>query len=147
METTISVFILHLLATLLMTGVIWVVQLVHYPAFLFVDKGQFSKFEQFHSVQISKVVMPLMLIELFTAVILLFSFPFKKILLVSNLGLLIATWSVTAFFSMRYHKLLLSGFNKEYILNLVKTNIFRTVFWSTRSAILIYLLAGMINTK
>ena len=65
------VMLLHLTACLLMTGVLWVIQLVHYPAFHYVDSNKFQDFINMHGRIISIFVMPVMLIELMTAIFLL----------------------------------------------------------------------------
>ena len=48
--------ILHLIATSVMVGVIWVIQLVHYPSFHFVELKQYTTFQRFHMARISYVV-------------------------------------------------------------------------------------------
>ena len=46
-----------------MFGVIWMVQVVHYPLMRFVSGPEFARFETAHRIRISWVVGPLMLIE------------------------------------------------------------------------------------
>ena len=46
-------FYLHLVATSIMIGVIWVVQLVHYPSFHYIDRNRYGLFQQFHMRYIS----------------------------------------------------------------------------------------------
>ena len=140
-----SILALHLAATLIMTGVIWVIQLVHYPSFLYIEKSKFSYFEIFHSKQISKVVIPLMLLELLTAALLIYIKTHSNKLMVANFLLLTATWLVTFFFSARYHKKLVDGFSEAYILKLIKTNWLRTILWSIRSSILLSLFVSLVG--
>jgi hypothetical protein len=139
MEQLESILTFHLAATLLMTGVIWIIQLVHYPSFMYIEKNKFVDFEMFHSKQISKVVIPLMLLELVTSVLLIYISSQQSLLFIANFLLLIATWLITLFFSARYHKKLVDGFNELYILKLIKTNWARTIFWTTRSVMLLFL--------
>ena len=47
-----------------MVGVIWVIQLVHYPSFHFINKKDYEQFQDFHMKRITYIVMPTMLIEL-----------------------------------------------------------------------------------
>jgi hypothetical protein len=54
----------ELATTAALVGLVWVVQLVHYPAFLYVADEQFSDFHQLHTRQITWVVLPLMGAEL-----------------------------------------------------------------------------------
>lgn len=62
-------------STFALTGLIWTVQLVHYPTFRYVSASQFVAFETFHQRRMSYVVVPLMSIELGTAMALLFFLP------------------------------------------------------------------------
>ena len=66
------VLTLHAVATISMVGVIWYVQLVHYPLMALVGNGNFPKFESEHQRRTTWVVAPLMLTEAATAVTLLF---------------------------------------------------------------------------
>jgi len=47
-----------------MTGLIWLVQLVHYPSFRYVDTVNARDFHAYHTARISVIVMPVMIIEL-----------------------------------------------------------------------------------
>src|SRR5687767_1444080 len=57
----------HAASTLAMTGVIWFVQVVHYPLFAAVRREGFAAFESSHRRLTTWVVAPLMLVELITA--------------------------------------------------------------------------------
>lgn len=46
-----------------MLGVIWIIQVVHYPLMRFVSAPRFARFETAHRRQISLVVGPLMAVE------------------------------------------------------------------------------------
>ena len=46
-----------------MFGVIWIVQIVHYPLMRFISGQQFARFESEHRTRISRVVGPLMAVE------------------------------------------------------------------------------------
>lgn len=46
-----------------MFGVIWIVQVVHYPLMRFVSSPRFTRFESGHRLRISLVVGPLMAVE------------------------------------------------------------------------------------
>ena len=55
--------VLEWIICLLLTGLIWTVQLVHYPSFQFIEKDSFVEFEKFHQRKISILVIPLMILE------------------------------------------------------------------------------------
>ena len=61
----------HLIFTSIMTGVIWVIQIVHYPSFHFIEKESYTAFQKFHMNSISLIVVPVMILELATGVLLL----------------------------------------------------------------------------
>ena len=71
-----SLLIAQLVSTLFMTGLIWCVQLVHYPLFARVGEGTFSAYEQDHQRRITWIVMPVMLVELASGVLLFSDSPF-----------------------------------------------------------------------
>ena len=68
-------FLAHLGTTLLMVGVIWIVQVVHYPLFSGVGTDGWAAYEAAHQSRITLIVGPLMLAELATAVWLVFARP------------------------------------------------------------------------
>ena len=61
-----TVFV-HAFATVAMTGLIWFVQVVHYPLFARVGEEGFHAYEAAHARATSRVVAPLMLGEVGTA--------------------------------------------------------------------------------
>lgn len=126
---------IHYTATVFMCGLIWITQLVHYPAFNYVDKNLSSKFHFFHSKRISLIVLPVMLTELASCIyILIFESPDFKFNLSCLLLLLI--WASTFFLQMNYHKKLSTNFSDIYVKKLVKTNWIRTLFWTLRVLLL-----------
>ena len=129
--------LIHLSLCLFMTGLIWLIQLVHYPAFAYVDEKKFSQFENFHTQRISFIVMPAMIAELSTG-ILLFSSREMSNLYVTSLGILFLIWCSTFFLSVPCHHRLSSEKNDQTIRRLTFTNWPRTIGWSVRSCILVY---------
>lgn len=130
--------VIHGLSTFCMTGLIWIVQTVHYPAFSYIDKKRFRSFEAFHMKQISYLVVPLMLIELITGLIAIASSPSSLFSLLSlNLALLGGIWIYTWQVSAKIHELLLKSFEETLVERLVSTNWLRTILWSTRSFIVV----------
>ncbi|MEL6186606.1 MAG: hypothetical protein AAFU79_18460, partial [Myxococcota bacterium] len=69
------VWIVHLGATFAMFGVIWMVQVVQYPLFARVGEESFAAYHAGHTAYITWVVLPLMFVELGTALWLLVSPP------------------------------------------------------------------------
>jgi hypothetical protein len=116
----------------MMTGVIWFVQVVHYPLFKYQDTSQFSHIEKKHIRLTGYVVMPLMLMELITAALLFWLFPFTLIIQL-NLILLLIIWASTFSLQMPLHRQLSLQKDQKNITKLIRTNWIRTSCWSLRS--------------
>ena len=121
-----------------MTGLIWLIQLVHYPAFKFIDEKKFKEFHMFHSSRITYIVVPVMAIELLTAFILCFS---VEPVYIVNFILVLILWGLTVFVSVPIHNSLTLGHDLKEINQLVKTNWFRTAIWTFRSVFLVYFIS------
>ena len=130
----------HLLCTIGMFGVIWIVQLVHYPLFDRVDRANFAAFEAAHSRQITWVVMPLMLGELATAMLLAFRMSGHPTAWVWWTGLVMVglLWLSTAVLSIPEHSRLGAGWDEAAYRRLVTTNWPRTILWTARSLLALY---------
>jgi hypothetical protein len=139
-----TLIFLELIFTLVMTGLIWSVQIFHYPIFPFVDRNRSTLFCQFHVKRISYLVVPLMIVELVLALLMIFS-EINRLSII-NLTLLTLTWLITFIVSAPIHVRLQSNFNEQNIKNLILTNWPRTLLWSTRSLVLIYCLLKKLDT-
>ena len=124
--------IIHLIATSVMVGVIWIIQLVHYPSFHFIELKQYTTFQRFHMSRISYVVIPAMLTELFTLILFIISTDkIDSFISISGL-LLILIWLMTAVFFSGVHQKLTLGYDKVIVDKLVKLNWGRTLLWTLR---------------
>lgn len=132
-----SVLEIHFAACCYMTGVIWFVQLVHYPLFLSYDAGTFSLTMKRHQTLTSFVVGPVMLLEMATGIYLLSSSSVKPSIAAMNLILLVMIWLVTALVSVPLHAALERSFDAKRAERLVKTNWWRTALWSARCFLLL----------
>lgn len=126
---------IHLFVTFSLCGLIWTIQLVHYPTFLFINQKVFNEFATFHSSQITKIVAPLMILELLSGVYLFWSFP--SLTSGISFALIIFIWLSTAFISVPLHKKLYNAYDVTVVHKLIHTNWLRTIFWSIRSILLI----------
>lgn len=124
----------HLFTTFALLGLIWTIQLVHYPAFHYIEKERFVEFSQMHTTKITLFVMPLMLIEMLSSILGLYFF--KTSLWMVFFGLNILNWTITFFISVPCHNILAMGKNEKVINKLVKTNWLRTLIWSVKVIIL-----------
>lgn len=128
---------IHFLSTSLMVGIIWVIQLLHYPAFHFIKESDYVEFQHFHMERISFIVVPVMVLELFSAFMLVYYI--QSNLLILCLIILLFIWLITFIFFTKLHQSLLDGYDKTIVDKLVRINWSRTILWSIRLIILIYI--------
>jgi MFS family permease len=132
-----SVILIHLVATLLMTGLIWFVQIVHYPLLANVGVDGFVKYEQLHKRKTTWAVAPLMCAEALTAFALLFISDLleHRGLLITGIVLLGIIWLSTALLQVPCHQQLSRGHDDYIVRRLVRTNWIRTTTWTLRALI------------
>ncbi|MEO6125977.1 MAG: hypothetical protein ABIR32_19930 [Ilumatobacteraceae bacterium] len=128
---------LHLLATAAMIGLIWFVQVVHYPLFAAVGTDEFVEYEARHRTLTSLVVGPPMAIEGITALWLAFDPPagVGRLLPLVGLALLGVVHASTVFLQVPQHSALTKGFDPARVRRLIRTNWIRTIGWSLRGVI------------
>lgn len=137
----------HVAATLFMTGVIWIVQVVHYPLFAKVGAAGFAAYEADHARLIITIVFPAMTIELLTAIGLVWARPsaVPAVLVWTGLALVGVIWLSTAFLQVPMHSVLSSGFEADAHRRLVTTNWIRTVAWTLRSGVVLAMLVPLLR--
>ena len=135
------VFLANVLSTLAMVGVIWIVQVVHYPLFAGVGGAGWAAYEAGHQSRITLVVGPLMLIELVTAVWLVLERPaaLPAGAVVLGAALVGLIWASTAFVQVPLHNALGGTFDADAHARLVATNWVRTVAWTARGGLVLWL--------
>ena len=129
----------HTAATLFMTGLIWFVQVVHYPLFGQVGCAGFPTYERLHSRNTAWVVGPPMLVELGTAI--LVAMTVGGTLASSGLALVAVIWGSTWMLQVPAHTRLARGFDAATHCRLVRTNWVRTAAWSLRGVIAMVMFA------
>ena len=132
----------HLAATAAMTGLIWFVQVVHYPLFASVGEPQFVAYEASHRWRTSLVVGPLMGLETFTALILVVSPPAGqgRTLALVGVALLAVIHASTVLLQIPRHTELSEAHDHAAIRRLVRSNWVRTVGWSARGVLAVAML-------
>lgn len=128
-------FFIHIAATCALAGLIWVVQLVVYPAFAVVARERFVEWHAAYTRRIGGVVAPLMGLELLTGVAWLTARPGDVFALIGA-GLIVVNWVSTAFVQVPLHRRLEQGFDPETHRRLVATNWIRTAVWTARAVML-----------
>ena len=134
-------FLAHCAATLYMTGVIWFVQVVHYPLLAKIGVVEFSSYEQRHTALTTWVVAPPMLLELAIALLLIWFRPLGvlNVQVWIGLGLLAVIWISTFLVQVPCHEALSKVFDDAVHQRLVWTNWLRTAAWSLRGCLVLWM--------
>ncbi|MEM9293046.1 MAG: hypothetical protein AAGD01_15300 [Acidobacteriota bacterium] len=139
-----ATFVLHLGSTLFLVGLIWTIQVVHYPLFGSVGAAGFAEYERLHAMRITTIVAPAMLLELITAGLLLVARPpfLPRAAVLAGIALLAVIWLSTALIQIPLHGRLAAGFDPAVHASLVASNWIRTVAWSLRGGLLLFFTAN-----
>ena len=128
----------HAGATWFMAGLIWFVQIVHYPLMEKVPASASLDYARTHQRRTTWVVGPVMFLEAGSS-LLLFCLPTKELagmpLHWIGLSLLVLIWLSTFVVQVPLHTRLGLGFDRAVWHRLVVTNWFRTIAWTVRGII------------
>lgn len=145
--TVATLLIVHALVTAMMTGLIWFVQIVHYPLFAAIGGSEFIAYEKHHQLRTTWVVAPLMGVELVTAAALPFALPAgsSRWLAYGGLALLTTIWASTALVQVPFHERLGRAPSQELVVALVASNWIRTAAWTLRTLLAGYILYSQLT--
>ena len=137
-----EIFLLQVFSSCFLCGLIWMVQIVHYPLLLKIPAESFLVYVKSHQQRISVLVVPLMLIELSSAILLMFVPPvfFGFELRLVNLGLLGIIWISTFAVQVPLHSKLALNYDWQAIQQLVRSNWIRTLAWTLKSLLLVWVI-------
>ena len=127
----------HIILNSILFGVILMTQIVSYPMFLIVDNKNFSSYHMHYTFNISKIVLPLMILEVFLVIEMLVNK--FDILSFISLILVILIWTSTFFIQVPYHNVISKGFNEKTISRLILSNWIRTTLWLAKLMALVFL--------
>jgi hypothetical protein len=141
-----TILVVHAAATLFLTGLIWFVQVVHYPLFEKVGRDAFVEYERLHAAWTARVAAPAMVAEGICAVAIVVKagdaapiLPFLSApepdrgWAMVGLGLLGVIWLSTFLLQVPCHRRLARGFDAGTARRLVRTNWIRTGAWTARA--------------
>ena len=136
-----------LASTLFMTGVIWFVQVVHYPLFARIEVESFRRYHADHTRMTTYIVILPMVAELVTSVYLVARRPeaVEPWMVWVGLACAIVSWGTTFFLSVPAHNRLAMGFDGGAHRRLVRTNAVRVVSWMAHSLVLLLMTARLIR--
>lgn len=132
----------HAAATWYLVGLIWTIQIVHYPTFADIAADRYAAFQSTHMTRMGGIVGLAWLIEGITVLGVFFLAPDATARLLGGVGGLLEciVLAVTVRASIPAHEALLDGFDETAHRRLVMTNWWRTIAWSARGAIALVLL-------
>jgi hypothetical protein len=138
------VLLVHAAVTLVNVGIIWLVQVVHYPLFAGVGEAGWPAYHLGHSRRISRVVGPTMAVEAVTAALLVVAPPdgVPAALAVAGLAGVGVVWASTRLLQVPAHRRLRTGFDPAWHARLVAGNWLRTAVWTLRGLLVLVMLAG-----
>lgn len=138
--------LIQVATTCFMTGLIWFVQIVHYPLFARVPEAEFASYENQHTRLTGWVVASPMVLEALSAAALWLLAPaaLPSWFLGSSLGLLALIWGSTALLQVPCHQALSQGFDARQHRLLVASNWLRTWAWSLRTLLLLGMLQQLV---
>jgi len=136
------VFLAHAGATLYLVGLIWTVQVLHYPLLADVGADGYAKYHNRHTLRITPVVAPAMILELLTAIYFVFV-SFEAINarhFWCGLALVLIIWVSTFLVQVPLHEKLGAGLDIEVQRRLVQTNWIRTAAWTLRGFLVLWMI-------
>jgi hypothetical protein len=132
-----EVLVVQVAATWFMVGLIWMVQVVHYPLFRAIPADAFRSYEVAHTAAIGRLLIVPAGIEVVSAAALVWNRPDGVPLGMVMLSgaLLAAIWVATALVQAPLHRRLLDGYDRATVDRLVRSNWFRTGAWTLRGVL------------
>lgn len=143
MTTTDFLLMAQAVASGAMGGLIWFVQIVHYPLFARVTGAGDREYAAEHQRRTAWVVIPFMLVEGVVATLLAIAPPpgVPRAAAVVGLGLVLLVWLSTAAVQMPLHgRLGREGHAPAVVAALVRSNWPRTVLWTARALLAVWML-------
>jgi hypothetical protein len=121
-----------------LTGLIWTIQVVHYPLFACVGEAEWTAYERAHQQRITVVVAPLMLANVALAVAVVLDA--ATALRWANLALAAAVFAATWLVYSPLHGRLSSAHDRVAIDRLVTLNWWRTAAWTAQALVALALI-------
>lgn len=119
-----------LFSSLFMTGIIWFVQIIHYPLYKKIDRQSFLAYEQLHTRLAFYLIGPMMLAELVSTLIV--AWLFTHTLTILLLIMVVVMWLSTFMVQARIHRQLTKAYDETKLNRLIRTNWFRTIVWTVK---------------
>lgn len=132
-----TLYFIQLVCNSYLVSLVFMTQFITYPTLLNIDKDKFSDYHRKYVNNISFIVAPVMLIELLT--LFLIAYFSKDFLIIKSLILLLVIWLTTFFIMIPSHNRISKSFNIKEIKSLINYNWIRTILWSFKLLVIIFL--------
>ena len=143
MTTTELILAAQALASAAMCGLIWFVQVVHYPLFARTDTSHSPDYPDENQRRTAPVVIPPMLVEAASATLIAINPPpaIGQPAALAGLAMVAILWLSTLLVQMPLHaQLKHAGHTPAAVAALVNTNWLRTILWTARALLAIWML-------
>lgn len=142
MEIGAALLLANAATTWFMTGLVWYVQIVHYPVFALVGADRFPSYQASNTARTAVIVLPPMLVELASGIGLVWCRPARIPAGPAWAGaaLLGAVWISTALLQAPLHGKLGRQFDARTHRVLVSSNWIRTLAWTARAGLTLWML-------
>jgi len=138
-----ALLLINATVTLYLMGLIWAIQVVHYPLFAEVGSESYVRYQAGHQWRITTIVLVPMIVELFVAGALILKM--RRLITIVAFVLVLVIWASTFFLQVPAHTILDRGFDAVAHNQLVSTNWVRTIAWTLRGGISIWWVWGLIK--
>lgn len=126
-----ALFVVHVAVTWALVGVIWMVQVIHYPLWAQLGADAFREYHARHMLRMTLFVAPLVVAEFLTAATLV-AFGARGGWLIASFMPMAVNWIATFFAQVPLHAKLAMGFDGETHRRLLLSNWWRTAGWTIR---------------
>jgi hypothetical protein len=142
-----AVLLANSVSTFFMLGLTWFVQVVHYPLFPFVGRAEFPGYHDRHSKLTAWLVLPPMIIELLSSILLALNPPAGKSgLALAGAVLAVLIWALTALLAAPAHgRIGRDGLNQQSHARLLSVSWVRSLLWTAHAVVVVILLAAVMS--
>ena len=140
------VVLVQLVVTVLMVGMIWTVQVVHYDLFPLVGAESWDAYEHAHVDRIGKVLFGPWLVEGLCVLVLLLAHPKRlRIAAIISAFLMLFILIDTAAFSAPAHGVLLDHWDQQTYDELMIVNLIRAWLWTAKGAVAVWMMVEVMR--
>ena len=129
-------FLIQIITNSILIGILIITQIISYPSLSSIDKSYFEKYHKNYVNKISYVVIPFMLIELFS--LLYLTYYKSDLFMIKSLLILMTIWLFTFICIVPLHNSLSNKRSVDNINSLINYNWFRTILWTIKLVIILF---------